>query len=165
MDIYLINTNISQNIPEEMLQEFNYKNRKRNNIHSLTYLMLDRILKEAYTIPDREIIFNSEKPELKSGGKHFSVSHSGEYIALAFSDSECGIDIEKIKKRGFKAISKRMGFVSESLEDLYYNWTEYEATYKLGRQYASIDRYKIDNYIITTVSSNPDENFELYKSI
>ena len=30
--------------------------------------------------------------------KHFSISHSDEYIALLFSDSKCGVDIEKIIK-------------------------------------------------------------------
>lgn len=38
------------------------------------------------------------KPKLsdKSRGKHFNLSHSGKYVALAIANSDVGIDIEKI---------------------------------------------------------------------
>lgn len=165
MDIYLININVADNITEELLQQFNLKNYRRGKIHSLTYLMVDRILREIYKSENREIVFESKKPALKSGEKYLSVSHSGEYIALAFSDSECGIDIEKIKPRNYTKISERMGFKSESLDDFYYNWTEYEAAYKLGSNYSSVSRYKLDNYVLTAVSSDPEEEYELYNSV
>ena len=165
MDIYLINIKIADKIPEELLQKFNLKSYTHGKIHSLTYLMIDRILKEVYKIQTREIVFNSKKPILKSGGKYLSVSHSNEYIALAFSDNNCGVDIEKIKDRNFKAISARMGFNSKSLEDFYYNWTEFEASYKLGEKYSIKNINKIDNYILTAVSTNPNEKFELYNSV
>ena len=36
------------------------------------------------------------KPYLKDGGAFFSISHSGDYVVLATSDSEVGVDIEKV---------------------------------------------------------------------
>ena len=66
----------------------------------------------------------SEIPEL-----HFSISHSEELIAIAFSDSNCGVDIEKIKLREFKRIADRMKFNAETLGEFYQEWTKYEATY------------------------------------
>lgn len=78
--------------------------------------MVDRILRDFYGIEDRDIVFNGKKPFLKNRKKFFSVSHSNDFIALAFSDYDCGVDIEKIKIREFEDISKRMGFKCNTLE-------------------------------------------------
>lgn len=61
--------------------------------------MVDRILRDFYGIEDRNIVFNGKKPFLKNRKKFFSVSHSNDFIALAFSDYDCGVDIEKLNKR------------------------------------------------------------------
>lgn len=45
-----------------------------------------------------EIVRNSfGKPYFQDGDLHFNVSHSGEYLAIAFSESPVGIDIQKEK--------------------------------------------------------------------
>ena len=98
MDIFIIKIINSDNVHRELLQSFQKReisDRKRWNSHCLSYLMIDRILRDFYHIEDREIIFDGNKPILKSGKKHFSLSHSGMFIALAFSDYNCGIDIEE----------------------------------------------------------------------
>ena len=88
-------------------------------------------------------------------------------IAIAFSDSNCGIDIEKIKLREFKKISERMKFKAETLGDFYQEWTKYEAHYKLGKnvEYGSVANFDLDDYALCAVSENPCEEFEIFFQI
>lgn len=173
MDIFIIKITDADNVHKELLKEFQKKeisNPKTWNAHCLSYLMADRILREVYKIEDREVIFDNNKPILKNGGKHFSISHSGEYIALGFSDYNCGIDIEGVgvgvnSNRDWKAIAERMRFNSKSEEEFYKDWTKYEANYKLRDELKSIYQTQLDNYYITAVSENPEEKFELYLDI
>lgn len=166
MDIFVINVNKMEAVSEELLNQFGYKsyrNEKQKKIHQFSYLMLDRILKEVYKIENRSVIQNkNNKPVLKSEKKHFSISHSGEYIVLCFSDYECGIDIEKIKARDYKKIAERMGFKASTIEEFYLNWTKYEAEYKLEKKPESIYSFGIPEYMITVVSDNKDEVFDTY---
>ena len=120
------------------------------------------ILREKYNIEDREIIFEDKKPFLKNKTKYFSLSHSSEKIALAFSDFDCGIDIEKVKPRDFESIAKRMNFECNNLEDFYQAWTNYEASYKLGKEASNQFFCPIEEYVLTAVSTNPKEIFDLY---
>ncbi len=58
-------------------------------------------ISEEYAIAKSEIIFSVTdrgKPYCKSHPYiYFSLSHSGEFVALAISDKEIGIDIEKLR--------------------------------------------------------------------
>lgn len=59
-----------------------------------------------------------EKPFLKGYPKaHFNISHSGDYVVVAFSDCPVGIDIEKNKGNRLK-VARRF-FTREELDDLY----------------------------------------------
>jgi len=59
-----------------------------------------------------------EKPFLKNYPKaHFNISHSGEYVVVAFSDCPVGIDIEKNKGNRLK-VARRF-FTREELDDLF----------------------------------------------
>ncbi len=168
MDIFIIDINNAENIDDELLQKFrhkNFTNKRKQKEHCLAYLMVDRILKEFYKTENRELEFVSSKPFLKSREKYFSISHSGDYVALGFSDYDCGIDIEKMTERDFSAISKRMGFVSENKEDFYKKWTMFEAEYKLGKKSEMTDSFYYEDYTITAVSGYPKEKFELYIQI
>ena len=114
MDIFIISTKNTDNIANEILNQYSKKSisdKNKRKIHELSYLMLDKIFKEVYKINNCEIIFENKKPFLKSKEKYFSISHSNEYITIAFSDFDCGIDIEEIKQRNYRAISKRMNFI------------------------------------------------------
>lgn len=167
MDIFVINTEKADFVSEELLSQFGrkeFRDKTQKKIHQFSYLMLDRILKEFYQIENREIL-NDKKPELKNGEKHFSLSHSGQYIVIAFSDSKCGIDIENIKQRDYKKISKRMKFNSANLKEFYQNWTKYEAKYKLGKTPKSEYEFEIPEYIITAVSGSSDERFDVYYNL
>jgi len=165
MEIFVIKIKDAKNIQEEFLLSFkkkSFSNIKKLKTHCLAYLMTDKILKEHYNIQDRTIVFDKGKPLLQSQQKHFSISHSGEYISIAFSDFPCGVDIEKNKKRNFKDIAKRMNFKSCKIEDFYPQWTEYEACYKLNTKPASGKTYQLDEYTLTALSAKPNESFTLY---
>ena len=165
MDIFIIEIIDADNVHMELLKEFQKKeinNGKKWNQHCLSYLMVDRILRDFYKIENREVIFNGKKPFLKSREKFFSISHSEDYIALAFSNYDCGIDIEKMKLRNFEEISIRMGFKCNTLEDFYNEWTKYEAEYKLGKPAQKFKKFRFEDYIITAASVNIQENFEIY---
>ena len=126
MDIFVIEIVDADNVHKELLQSFQKReisNPERWNAHCFSYLMIDRILRDFYNIEEREIVFDGKKPVLKTGEKYFSLSHSGGLVALAFSDYNCGVDIEQIKLRDFENISKRMGFKCETLGEFYDCWT------------------------------------------
>lgn len=167
MDIFIIEISNAEKVKSETLKQFQKKDisdEKKLKEHCLAYLLVDKFLDEVYNIKSREIIFEDGKPILIDGGKHFSISHSEDLIALAFSDSNCGVDIEKIKLREFKKIAERMKFEAETLGDFYQEWTKYEALYKLGKDvdYGSVANFELDDYALSAVSENPCEEFELY---
>jgi len=164
MDIFVIKLDSLNNVPIEMVKEFQKKeisNPKKLLEHCFSYLMIDRILREFYQLEDREIVFEKKKPILKSGKKFFSLSHSNEYIALVFSDSPCGIDIEKNTERDFAKLAKRMNFKNNSSLGFYQEWTKFEAEYKLGTSSKTLWTTQFEDYSITAVSSI-EENVELY---
>jgi len=165
MDIFVIEIVGSDNVHMDLLKSFQKKeisNQEKWNQHCFAYLMTDRILRDFYGIENREIVFNGKKPFLKNRQKFFSISHSGDFIALSFSDYDCGIDIEKIKIREFEDISNRMGFKCGTLEDFYNEWTKYEAEYKLGKPAVKFKKLRYDEYVITAASVNIHEEFEIY---
>lgn len=165
MDIFIIEVTDADNVHMELLKEFQKKefsDSKKWNQHCLSYLMVDRILREFYQIENREVIFCGKKPFLKTREKFFSISHSEDFIALAFSDYDCGIDIEKVKLRNFEEISVRMGFKCNTLEEFYNAWTKYEAEYKLGKPAQKFKKIHFEDYIVTASSVNIQEEFEVY---
>ena len=165
MDTFVINKSNIENIPDKLMENFKhkeFKNPEKCKEHCFSYLMLDRILKTVYKLKDTNIEFTNGKPRLKNNEKYFCISHSGEYTVICFSDHECGIDIEQIKTRNYKAIAKRMKFKCNSPEEFYSQWTKYEAVYKLNQTAKSIKQLSFDNYFMTMVSSNPSEVFEIY---
>ena len=164
MKIHVVTINNARKIKKEVLLNFQKKEISDENKlfeHCFAYYSLDKILSDIYKIENYEVEFINKKPYLKSRTKYFSISHSEEYLVIAISDFECGIDIEKIKKRDFVAISKRMKFSCDKLEDFYKEWTKFEARYKLGKDVQAFYAQKLENYIMTAVSENTDEKFEI----
>lgn len=167
MEIFIIEINNAEKVKPETLELYRKKDisdEEKLKIHCLSYLLVDKFLEEVYGIESREIVFEDGKPILIDGGKHFSISHSENLIAIAFSDSNCGVDIEKIKLREFKKIAERMKFEAETLGEFYEEWTKYEATYKLGKniEYGSVASFDLEDYALAAVSEDPCEEFELY---
>ena len=167
MEIFIIEISNAEKVKEETLKQFQKKeisDETKWKTHCLSYLLIDKFLEEIYGIESREVVFDEGKPILIDGGKHFSISHSEDLIAIAFSDSNCGVDIEKIKLREFTKISERMGFEAKTLGEFYQEWTKYEALYKLGKNivYGSVANFDLDDYALTAVSEDPCEEFEIY---
>ena len=55
-----------------------------------------------------------------------------------------------------------MEFVCTNLEEFYSAWTRYEAEYKLAENSKSCWATVVDNYALTALSSNEDEEFTFY---
>ncbi len=167
MEIYIVDICNIEKVQDDTLklyQKKDFSDENKRKIHCLAYLLVDKFLEEVYGIESREIIFEDGKPVLIDGGKHFSISHSEDLIAIAFSDTNCGVDIEKIKLREFEKISERMNFEAETLGEFYQEWTKYEALYKLGKdiEYGSVANFDLDDYALTAVSEDPCEEYEIY---
>ena len=165
MDIYVIKTKHSTKISDDILKKFEKKPfsmKRKWREHCFSYFMLDKILDDIYKIENRKIVFIDNKPYLDNKDKFFSLSHSNDYLVISISENNCGIDIEKIKNRPYKKIAERMKFKSNSLEDFYYDWTLYEARYKLNSHEHCKKQLKIDEYIITAVSQNSNEDFKIH---
>jgi 4'-phosphopantetheinyl transferase len=168
MEIYVIDTTNFNNLSLSSLKKFKkkeIKNQKTLRIHCLTYFLLDDILKKIYGINNRQICFVDNKPVLLTNEINFSISHSENFISLAFSGYNCGIDIEKIKDRDYISIAKTMKFDVKNQKDFYKEWTKYEALYKLGtpkKNYSS-KSFDIEGFILTAVCENVLEDFIIKK--
>ena len=82
----------------------NHTSEKRKKEHLTSRLIVNEIC------PTKTIIYNEVgAPELDNG-KHISISHSKELIAVIISDKKTGLDIEEISEKSLRLASK---FVSE----------------------------------------------------
>ena len=118
------------------------KSRKRlysmkSELHQRGYLSVRHLLMEAgYT--DLDLYYGPNgKPHLKDG-KHISITHSFIYSAIAISDDEIGIDIEKnrekIKIIQDKFVNFERGYIHEDdclIQQLTVIWGAKESLYKI----------------------------------
>jgi 4'-phosphopantetheinyl transferase len=89
-------------------------------------------------IDESQLIYGENgKPYLKDGNKYFNISHSGNYVILALSEKEVGIDIEKIDThpdkvavRCFTTEECEWMRQEESDEAFYKLWTAKESVMK-----------------------------------
>ncbi len=86
-------------------------------------LLLDRGL-AAYGLKERDMVYGygaDGKPFfINAQDIHFSISHSGNKVAVAFSDREVGCDIEMI------------GDIDMTIAQLFFSRSEYEALLSIG---------------------------------
>jgi len=82
----------------------NHSSEKRKKEHLTSRLLVNEVF------PTNTIIYNEfGAPELDNG-KHISISHSKELVAVIISDKKTGLDIEEISEKSLRLASK---FVSE----------------------------------------------------
>lgn len=121
-DFEIFYQNIKSKLPQSTLSKiegFRFAADKQRS------LMADLIVRQFYAkalkLNPMKIEFDyneHEKPALKNHPKaHFNISHSGDYVVVAFSDCPVGIDIEKNKGNRL-AVAKRF-FTQEELDDLF----------------------------------------------
>lgn len=103
----------------------------------------DRYMEFVKGIKRESLVVSSgvnNKPYFKNYPEvRFSMSHSGDYVLLAMSHTEVGIDIEKIRELDYKALAERYytgGEVAkaDTLENYFKVWTAKEAYLKLNAE-------------------------------
>lgn len=125
-----------------------YYTRKKTD--SLSYLL--RLLREKYGIPAQTLCFGEHgKPYLKGHPVRFNLSHSGDLLAVAVSDQEVGLDVQKRTEKGYPFLRARLK-AEEQTEDFFRLWTAKEAYVKLR-----------GNTLAHTLSSIEYKNGRLYE--
>jgi phosphopantetheinyl transferase len=164
MKVYIANieqiskkSDLSTRLSESELIQYNkFSNQKRK----LQFLIGHAIVKDV--CGENVKTDNTGAPFLKKGG--VSISHKDNWVFVAISDKQVGIDIENMnKKRDFKQISRFLGLpVPDNKIDFYKNFTLTEALFK----YRNNDTipykffYKLNDYMICLVCMEPKENIE-----
>ena len=109
----------------------------KSELHQRGFLSIRHLLKEAgYT--DFDLYYNGNgKPHL-TNGKHISITHSFTFSAIAISEKEVGIDIEKnrekIKIIQHKFVNFENGFIHKDddyIQQLTVIWGAKESLYKI----------------------------------
>ena len=160
MEIYYININNFKNKHNiDILNSYadiELKTEKRFYEYTIGRYLVKKVATEFYNIIDTEIITTIKgKPIFKNANLHFSISHSNEIIIACFDNSNCGIDIEYMKKRNFSKLSNYFNQQFSTKEDFYKFWTLKEAAYKLGSTANSFCSYKFrSDYYISIASSS-----------
>lgn len=121
---------------------------KIKNLHNLNdkklsagaYLLLEKTLKKLGVKSSRyEFKYDKNgKPFLEGCPLHFSLSHSGDFVAVAISDNSVGVDIQEMKdidldarKLVFNEEDEKFFLESEDKLDAFYSlWAIKEAVYK-----------------------------------
>lgn len=101
------------------------------NLHAEAHRLLSSVYSKSYTLCYNE----RSKPYIKDDPDFFfNISHSGEWVCLAVSSREVGVDIEKhdekrtrLAKRFF---SEKEQQVCRSVKDFFDIWTQKEAFIK-----------------------------------
>ncbi len=113
-------------------------------------------ISEDFSLKKKDVIFSvtqSGKPYCKSHRRiYFSLSHSGDFLALVISDKDVGIDIEKIREAKENLVNRvcceneKKEIFSDENPDLKFTeiWTRKEAYLKalgtgIDRELTSID--------------------------
>lgn len=109
----------------------------KSELHQRGFLSVRHLLKEA-GYSDFDLFYNGNgKPHLKDE-KHISITHSFTFSAIAVSDNEVGIDIEKnrakIKIIQHKFVNFEKGFIHKDddyIQQLTVIWGAKESLYKI----------------------------------
>ena len=109
-----------------------------------------------YFFSDATIFYDEKGKPFLSNGRHISISHSGDYVAIIINETKnCGIDIEKVSNKIERIKHK---FLNEfdiknitTQEDLTIYWGAKEALYKY---YGKKEVLFIENLFIEDFSEN-----------
>lgn len=156
------------------IDEYSGQNEKKRTY--ACYVLLKKLAKKIYNvdIDDIDIVRTKEgKPVVGDGAFCFNIAHSGDMIAIAISQNDVGIDIEKMRPYDSRIAKK---FFPEQVEnisnsqspDLEFTreWTVFEAKVKLFGSIALLKQtreklyYKshiMQNYVLTTCSLSDEQ--------
>ena len=108
IDLWYLNTkNVGQEdvktllkfLPHEMINEIiRFRNHEDRRLKLFGRLLIRKYYEDQHLKFDwlEWQVSPEGKPYYKNGSKKFSISHSGDYVTVAFSDQEIGTDIEKL---------------------------------------------------------------------
>lgn len=161
--------------PQSVEEAMSYGSDKRRMEYLVSRMLLKHILESRYEHVQYE---GSGKPLLPVCGKHLSISHSGDYVAVALSDcNEVGVDIEKSGDKVMRVIHK---FLSEeeisslssfdTLHDVLIRWSAKESVYKIVGQEAYNYREVLSTGMFDSTRDGslvvrfrkPDETYECF---
>jgi len=107
----------------------------KSELHQRGFLSVRHLLKEAgYT--DFDLYYNTYGKPLLKDGKHISISHSYYFSAIIISNTDVGIDIEKIRDKilriGDRFVNTKIDSLSteDMVKQLTIIWGAKEAMYK-----------------------------------
>ena len=136
--------------------------KKRNIEHQIGRFLTKYIAKNMFNLTNTEIITKDKKPVLASSDLKFSISHSEDYVAVAFSKKEIGLDIEKYKERNLEKLSKYFNKNFDNQEDFYKYWTLFEANYKSNLTNENKTSFKYNDYYIAISSLEECDDIKFY---
>ncbi len=120
--------------------------RFRSREDTLRCLGVAVLLKEVLGLKEQDIKLSEHgKPYSDSTFKKFSISHSGDYVALAVSEAEVGVDIEKNDVRHFSVAERvfaplEQEFIHDDIKNRFFIiWTLKESASKLNGLGISMD--------------------------
>lgn len=113
--------------------------------------------KYLHVIDEHEFIYGANgKSYLQEGKSFFNLSESGDYVAIALSNQEIGIDIEKIvsvtdmnllaAERIFTPNECLWMRETKTQERFFYLWTQKESILKAGGRGFFLDPKAVDNF-------------------
>ncbi|MBO5068716.1 MAG: hypothetical protein J6C62_10035 [Clostridia bacterium] len=102
------------------------------------------------------------------GGARFSLTHSGNIVAVAVGNSEyLGVDVEKCAEKVLKLQSKLGDYKATNMSNIEYltrEWTKKESAYKAGKKCDFYSRKVFDKigneYFITLCTKDKFDEFE-----
>lgn len=142
------------------------KNKQKQFI--LSRIILKNILKDKYNINYQDVIIKYNKYDKPTiDNIYFNISHSHDYVIVATSNKEIGIDIEKIRKVNLN-IAKRFctdneyAYILNSNNKYYHFWQIYtlkEAYFKMiGQDLANIKNIEFSINDKITIKNHPNIN-------
>jgi hypothetical protein len=119
----------------------------------INYVMLN-----VYKISMPEIVIENSKPKFLNSNIHFSITHSNKIIAVGFDNFPLGLDIEYMKERDFKALSKHYDIKTSDKIEFYKKWTQIEAEIKIQSEIKQMVTEEFENdYMMSLASSNTEK--------
>lgn len=153
----------SKFLPKIRLEKLEkYSNVKDKKLSLAAYVLLKKVLKRHFINASKyEFVYlENGKPILKGCPIQFSMSHSGDFVAVAISNNIVGVDIQEMKEidqdlRKFVFNEEDEFFYQEAenkLDAFYSLWTIKEAVYKFDG--APFKNVRIKDAASITVEGN-----------
>ncbi len=126
--------------------------RKRQS--ALVWMLLQKALADI-NVSGNFSVDSKGKWRIIEGGAKFSITHSGNFVAVAVGNTEyLGVDVEKISDKVLK-LEKKLGEIKpinmSNIEHITREWTKKESAYKAGK--------KCDFYSRKIYDKNGEEYF------